>query len=116
MAKSLRTRVGRTARAEVFAKSGGRCHICGGVLDAKWAVDHVLAHASGGSSESHNLLAACHVCNRLRWNFTDLQVRQILKLGVYAQAEIRRNSPLGRRLGDLAQRREAGARARRTPR
>jgi 5-methylcytosine-specific restriction endonuclease McrA len=49
--KGLRVRrraLSRSDRATIAAKTDGRCHICGGVLDTAWEADHVLAHSGGG--------------------------------------------------------------------
>ena len=36
-------------RGKVLGKTGGRCHICGGTINADdWQADHVLAHSTGG--------------------------------------------------------------------
>ena len=59
----------------IFARTDGRCHICGkrlcrgnyGALDARaaWEVDHSVARARGGhDTHLNNLYAACISCNR----------------------------------------------------
>jgi hypothetical protein len=52
---------------EIWRRDGGRCAWCGA---APWArdrtVDHVLPRSRGGTSDLHNLLAACRRCNRTR--------------------------------------------------
>ena len=45
----LRTMLTRAERGEVLGKTGGRCHICGGTINANdWQADHILAHSTGG--------------------------------------------------------------------
>lgn len=39
------------------------CYICGGKLDEKWNVDHVLARALGGRSTMDNLRPTHPQCN-----------------------------------------------------
>ena len=52
---------------EIWGRDGGRCAWCG---DSPWdrdrTVDHVLPRSRGGTSSSHNLIAACRRCNRAR--------------------------------------------------
>jgi 5-methylcytosine-specific restriction endonuclease McrA len=56
-------------RQRVHAKTAGRCHICGGIVDEGWQADHVLAHSGGGGSEADNYLAAHTLCNNYRWDY-----------------------------------------------
>lgn len=82
-------------RKIVRAKTGGRCHVCGGVLGKGWSADHVLAHSRGGDHAVDNYLPACGVCNRLRWHYKPGRVRKILALGIYMAKEIRDGTELG---------------------
>lgn len=43
-------------RAEVLAKTGHRCHICGGRVLPGWRTDHVLSHGGGGAHNVRNYL------------------------------------------------------------
>ncbi len=49
-----RQSLSKAERDEVFSKTAGRCHVCGGRIEAgePWEADHVFAHASGGTHES----------------------------------------------------------------
>lgn len=62
-------------RADVFAKSGGKCHYCGEVLtlDGKWHIEHALPRALGGLDEIGNLFAACAPCNLAKSDRTALE-------------------------------------------
>ncbi len=83
-------------RKQIFLKTEGKCHICGGELDNKWHADHVLPHASGGKDTVANFLGSCSVCNMARWYFFPDEIQLILKLGRMAQAEIRKDTTFGR--------------------
>ena len=43
-----RTQLSPAQRQRILQRTGGRCHLCGGLIEAAWQADHVLAH-SGGS-------------------------------------------------------------------
>lgn len=91
-----RTALSATARAQVLAKTGGRCHICGGSVEgAPWAADHVLAHSAGGGVTADNFLPAHSTCNSYRWDFESEEFQYILKLGVWARTQIERATTLG---------------------
>src|SRR4051795_1329854 len=64
-----RRALSRVERQRVHAKTAGRCHICGGIVDEGWQADHVLAHSGGGGSEADNYLAAHVLCNNYRWDY-----------------------------------------------
>jgi hypothetical protein len=52
-------------RAEVWERSGGRCHYCGKELNPfrDFVVDHVFPWSRGGTDDVENLAAACEPCN-----------------------------------------------------
>lgn len=80
------------ARGTVFAKTGGRCHICGGLLDPKrWKADHVRSHSSGGPHCPENYLPAHRLCNGYRWDYSPEEFQWILKIGVWARTRMRRS-------------------------
>jgi hypothetical protein len=85
-------------RQRVHAKTAGRCHICGGMVDEGWQADHVLAHSGGGGSNADNYLAAHTLCNNYRWDYLPEEFQAILKLGVWARTQIERNTSLGQQL------------------
>jgi 5-methylcytosine-specific restriction protein A len=53
-------------RATLFIEHGGRCHLCGGAIQAgqTWDVDHVIPLAQGGSNDPSNLRPAHEKCHR----------------------------------------------------
>jgi hypothetical protein len=94
--EAKRNNPSKSMRSQIFLKTEGKCHICGGALDDKWHADHVLPHASGGKDTVENFLGSCWVCNMARWYFSPDEIKLILKLGRMVQAEIRKNTSLGR--------------------
>jgi len=83
-------------RREIFAKTAGRCHICGGKIDGAWQADHVLAHSSGGGHAADNYLPAHSLCNNYRWDYSSEEFQHILKLGVWIRTQIERKTQIGR--------------------
>jgi 5-methylcytosine-specific restriction endonuclease McrA len=95
---SARKRVPLTKaqRAEVLRKAGGRCHICGGLIDgADWEADHVFAHCSGGTHSLDNYLPAHSICNNYRWHYGTQEFQWILKLGVWLRTKIETRKKIG---------------------
>lgn len=103
-------------RAEVLKKTGGTCHVCGGRVGRRWQADHVVPHRLGGTPKLENFLPICKECNRLRWFHAPGVVRLIMRLGVYARHEIRRETKLGDALVALLRKRLRGNRKRKAPR
>ena len=85
-------------RQGVRAKTAGRCHICGGLVDEDWQADHVLAHSGGGGTDADNYLVAHALCNNYRWDYLPEEFQTILKLGVWARTQIEKGTPLGHQL------------------
>jgi 5-methylcytosine-specific restriction endonuclease McrA len=83
-------------REEVFAKTGGRCHICGGLIEGKWEADHVFSHFLGGKHSIDNYLPAHPICNGYRWFYEPEEFQWILKLGVWLRTHIETETKLGR--------------------
>lgn len=92
-------------RKLIRAKTGGRCHVCGGPVGKLWHADHVIPHYRGGSSDIDNFLPICRECNGLRWAHGPKAMRLILRLGVYARREIKNKTRLGAKLQKLLDRR-----------
>jgi 5-methylcytosine-specific restriction endonuclease McrA len=83
-------------RAVVLQKSGGRCHVCGGLIEgAAWQADHVFAHSAGGAHSLDNYLPAHTLCNNYRWFYGTEEFQWILKLGVWLRTQIDKRTPLG---------------------
>ena len=76
--------------------------MCGGRIsrNGKWHADHVLAHASGGRHSIDNYLPAHRLCNKYRWDYSAEQFQWILKVGVWAVSEMRRETPVGKKMGE----------------
>jgi len=100
-------------REAVFAKTGGRCHICGGTLaDQAWQADHVLPYAGGGAHVVDNYLPAHALCNTYRWDHLADEFQWVLKIGVWARHQMESETPLGLSMAERFMRYE-NARARR---
>ena len=105
-------------REQVFQKTDGRCHICGGSIKGKWQADHVFSHSAGGAHAADNYLPAHAVCNNYRWDYSAEEFQSILKLGVWMRTEIEHKSSRGVRVAEryLAHERlRVARRARATP-
>ena len=86
-------------RREVFQKTDGRCHLCGGELEENdFVADHVLSHAAGGSANVRNFLPAHGLCNGSRWFYSDEEFKWILRMGVWARKQIEDRPRIGRRM------------------
>jgi 5-methylcytosine-specific restriction endonuclease McrA len=91
-----RTSLTAADRLQVFAKTSGRCHICGGKIDGqKWQADYVMAHSAGGTHDVDNCLPAHATCNNYRWDYLPEEFQYILKLGVWARTQIERGTTVG---------------------
>jgi 5-methylcytosine-specific restriction endonuclease McrA len=93
-----RPRIALTAaqRRQVLGKTAGRCHICGGAVEAeKWQADHVMAQSAGGVHQVDNYLPAHSLCNNYRWDYLPDEFQYILKLGVWARTQIERATVVG---------------------
>lgn len=86
-------------RQHVFAKTAGRCHICGGsVAGESWEADHVFAHSAGGAHAADNYLPAHSLCNNYRWDYSAEEFQWVLKIGVWARGHMEKDSALGEEL------------------
>jgi len=90
-----RLRLSREQRTLIAAKTDGRCHICGGVLDATWHADHVRSHSAGGAHAVENYLAAHATCNNYRWDYLPEEFQWTLKIGVWARLVMEKQQSLG---------------------
>ncbi len=112
-----RGRLSEADRQVVLAKTGGRCHICGGEIgQEEWEADHVLAHSGGGGSSTDNYLPAHKVCNNYRWDYLSEEFELILKLGVWARTQVETSTPVGRMIEERFTKHEATRAARRRQR
>ncbi len=110
-----RRRLTPAERKEIFMKTGGCCHVCGGRIIGKWQADHVIPYAHGGLHGIENYLPVCACCNRIRWFYSAKVFQMIMQIGVYAKDEIRAESLLGQQLVKLAAKRLADNASRRKP-
>ncbi len=107
--RAKRRRISAKERRDVHARTRGRCHVCGGVLEgADWVVDHVEPHAVAGDDGLDNMLPAHSGCNRFRWFYEPEVIQVMAELAVYAKAEIIKGSPLGKELEKMYIRRAKG--------
>jgi 5-methylcytosine-specific restriction endonuclease McrA len=95
--KQRRRSLRRDERDIILRKTGGRCHICGGLIDAsaRWEADHVFRHCVGGGNESDNYLAAHGLCNTVRWDHLPKEMQWVMKIGVWARKQMEGKSELG---------------------
>ena len=93
-----RRSLSRSERERVLAKTGRRCHICGGEIDGAWNADHVLAHSGGGEHSVENYLPAHGLCNNYRWDYAAEEFQLILKLGVWCRTQIEKPTGLWRKV------------------
>jgi HNH endonuclease len=104
----------KTDRDKVLGKTGGRCHICGGTINADdWQADHILAHSTGGAHLVENYLPAHSICNNYRWHYDAEEFQWILKLGVWLRTQIEKETLIGQEVGHKFcehERRRAGRR------
>jgi 5-methylcytosine-specific restriction endonuclease McrA len=99
--RARRSSLNTSQRKEIFKKTAGRCHICGGVIEeGNWQADHVLAHSADGKHSIDNFLPAHNLCNNYRWHYDAEEFQWILKLGVWLRTQIERETPIGHSAGE----------------
>lgn len=65
--KSKRRKFNDTEKKIVYAKTKGRCALCGRFMNYdEFTVDHILPISKGGTNNMDNLQATCLVCNRIK--------------------------------------------------
>jgi len=103
------------ARAIIFEKTAGHCHVCGTNLkNEKWQADHVVLYKLGGSSNRDNYLPICRICNRLRWSYNPEMIRWIFRVGIFAKQEIRHRTGLGIRMIEIVRKHMKSVKRRKT--
>lgn len=96
MPSKRKSRLTNKDREIIFAKTDGRCHVCGIKISlGEFQADHVLSHVHGGLHKIENYLPACFICNNYRWHYLPEELQLILKIGVYAKTEIENGTILG---------------------
>jgi len=93
-------KLSKTERDTVVAKTGNRCHICGGDIEDNWQADHVMAHSGGGTHDVNNYLPAHPTCNNYRWDYLPEEFELIMKLGVWTRTQIDKGSSVGRAVAE----------------
>jgi hypothetical protein len=83
-----RKKLTKKQRINILEKTGGRCHICGGVIDGVWVADHVFAHIYGGEHSLDNYLPTHRICNRAKWFYGTEEFQWILKMGVFFRTQL----------------------------
>jgi hypothetical protein len=94
-----------SVRKEVWRKTRGTCHVCGGPAGKHWQADHVVPWRLGGRQTADNYLPSCRECNGLRWNHEPRVLRLIMRMGVYGKNAIRHNTSLGQEMLRVLRRR-----------
>jgi hypothetical protein len=106
-------RLSMAAREQIFRSTGGKCHICGGVIDGKWQADHVKPHSAGGTHSIDNYLPAHATCNNYRWDYLPEEFELILKLGVWSKTQVMRGTKIGKAIQEQFAKHEGRRTARR---
>lgn len=87
--ETKRSRLTKMQRATVYAKTDGRCHVCGIEVDLNhFQADHVKSHITGGLHAENNYLPSCSTCNNLRWHYSAEEIQVIMKLGRWLKTEL----------------------------
>ncbi len=74
-----RRRISTRERIDIFQRNDGRCHLCGGRIDAgqAWEVSHDTPLEMGGADEGDNLKPAHAKCHRIHTATVDVpQIRK----------------------------------------
>ena len=92
MAKGRRPSFSKTELRRILNTTGGVCHVCAqphvlARYGEEWVVDHVLSIHGGGEHNPENYLAACVICNGLKWMHEPDDARTIMALGTAARRE-----------------------------
>jgi 5-methylcytosine-specific restriction enzyme A len=64
-----RRHIATRERLEIFTRTSGVCHICGGRIDGvreAWEVEHIIPLAQGGDDHGDNLAPAHVKCHRAK--------------------------------------------------
>lgn len=97
--KANRRALNREEREQIWQKTDGRCHICGGDVSVeRFEADHVKNHTSGGSSYVENFLPSCRTCNGHRWHYSAEELQWILKIGIWAKTQMANETRVGKTL------------------
>jgi len=95
--RSPRRSLSLAEKEVVLAKTGRRCHLCGGKLKGRnWVADHIVPYAKGGTGSLENYLPAHTRCNSNRRSASEAEFEVILKLGAWLRTEIANETAFGK--------------------
>lgn len=64
----------------IYAKSNGKCVLCGkSVKFKKMTVDHKIPLSQGGTNAMENLQLSCHTCNLMKSGLTETELYDRMK-------------------------------------
>ena len=79
MDSSERVLIPKAIKEEVFRRSGGTCEICGKPISRfQYSIDHRIPLSRGGTNNIDNLRAVHPTCNKLKGNFTDVEMKKVV--------------------------------------
>lgn len=94
-------------RLAIYLRDGLACCYCGDSVEggAKLTLDHLRAHANGGTNNPTNLVTCCHRCNSARgkrsWKAFAFKVADYVNHGVKASDIVQHITRTSRRAIDV---------------
>lgn len=75
--KRKRRNISERVRFKVFRRDGFTCQYCGRVAtDMELSIDHIIPVSKNGTNDDNNLITACMVCNRGKYD-EDVPLKEI---------------------------------------
>lgn len=65
-------------KRNIFLRDNNRCQYCG-ISESEMSIDHIIPRSRGGDNTWHNLVVACHTCNRLKADRTPEECGMVLE-------------------------------------
>lgn len=79
MDSSERVLIPKAIKEEVYRRSNNTCAICGKPLSRfSYSIDHIIPLSRGGTNNIDNLRAVHPTCNKLKGNFTDVEMKKVV--------------------------------------
>lgn len=79
MDSSERVLIPKAIKEEVYRRSNNTCAICGKPLSRfSYSIDHIIPLSRGGTNNIDNLRAVHQTCNKLKGNFTDVEMKKVV--------------------------------------
>lgn len=79
MDSSERVLIPKAIKEEVYRRSNNTCEICGKPLSRfSYSIDHIIPLSRGGTNNIDNLRAVHPTCNKLKGNFTDVEMKKVV--------------------------------------